>query len=196
MEPFVTFPVTRLVISPAEMPFQSSESLSHTAQSPCGAVVCQASPPLLNLEESTLIWTLSMRGGEKRREIRSIKKRLCSSQNPDNPICRQGYRQPSRCLHRLCVELQKGADSIRLCGRQDLHEKQDRTFHPAGRSPALKHFGLRHGSSRRRERSRAARTAHKLQRNLLHPPRRACIIEADKCALETGRWTIGVVCPF
>ena len=73
MEPFVTFPVTRLVISAAEMPFQSSESLSHTAQSPCGAVVCQASPPLLNLEESTLIRTLSMRGGEKRREIRSIK---------------------------------------------------------------------------------------------------------------------------
>lgn len=31
MEPFVTFPVTRLVISLAEMPFQSSESTSHTA---------------------------------------------------------------------------------------------------------------------------------------------------------------------
>ena len=55
-------------------------------------------------------------------------------------------------------------------------------------APALKHFGLRHGRQRW-ERSRAARTAHKLQWNLLHPPRRVCIIEADKCAPETGRWT-------
>ena len=64
-------------------------------------------------------------------------------------------------LDQSFLSCKKELDSIRLCGRQDLHEKQNRAFHQVGRSPMKARPQIRRAAQQKTELPREER-AHLL----------------------------------